>query len=305
MSILLQVCSLWALRCKDVLVTLVPEEYRGWRPATLARIDHGYTSGKASAPCVVYAETVPLTCAFLSFTYLLCFYIKDDVGHPTLFSDSLYHTSWSYLRPSYVLMFAIYWLKRFGPFWMVLLQAALCGFGVIYFMVLAPLATTKATARGASCFHEEEHLHGRHRHDYYEDGEYFALQSCSSKTYHEMESIGFYLSMVLFVVHGLCSGAWEDKPPTVAGFMGVAASSNFLALVSMGVVSPWLDIRSTFFGARRQIHLVDDKKTGFLIWCLIRYWCGYFCVFFPSLFILVFRRRYLLLLSSIPQASEL
>ena len=60
--------------------------------------------------------------------------------------SGIYHTAWSYLRPMYVLTFALYYLKRqFLSAGEELWQAAACGFGFVFFWLLCPLVVSPST----------------------------------------------------------------------------------------------------------------------------------------------------------------
>jgi hypothetical protein len=69
-------------------------------------------------------------------------------------AESFYHICFAYLRPAYTFAFAVYYLKRIrsNSTW-ELLQGMIAGFGVIYFILLCPLAVTGFTKKGATCAH--------------------------------------------------------------------------------------------------------------------------------------------------------
>ena len=92
-------------------------------------------------------EAVPLVCAALSITYLVTVHwLRHSVA-----ARAVYHIAFSWLRPAYALLGACYWLKRFERF--QVLQATVCGFILLYFAVIAPVATTHATWAYATCLH--------------------------------------------------------------------------------------------------------------------------------------------------------
>jgi len=64
---------------------------------------------KAQGAPYLFFEVVPLICAALSLLYLIsAMYLRKSVS-----AQMIYHLAFSWLRPAYVLVFTLYWLKRF------------------------------------------------------------------------------------------------------------------------------------------------------------------------------------------------
>ena len=194
-------------------------------------------------------EAVPLVSAALSITYLVAVHwLRQSVA-----ARAVYHIAFSLLRPAYALLGACYWLKRFERF--QVLQATVCGFILLYFAVIAPVATTSATWAYATCFHpsfevpidQDEpdalHLEPGLKVSY---GEYDGPLGSGA---HAAESTGFYLSWNLFLFHGLASGAWlphsdwgGETARRRCGFADVAAVLSVVAFLGVVVVVPAIHI---------------------------------------------------------------
>lgn len=300
-------CALWLLRCRDLRVGTVAERARGDAQDIIA----ASRLAGSPAPCIVYFEAVTLGCVFFSITYLLAIYFliwnkANDHTSWDAFADGLYHASFSYLRPLYALVYALYYLKRFrSSAAMELVQACLCGFGLLYFAILCPMAVTSFTKHGATCEHPVEPILHHHYANMYEDedGEYHNMITPLSKAAHRMESTAFYINMVLFLVHGLCSGSWENDPPETVGFVGAVAWPTFVAFICIGVFIPVKSLIHIYTGIGYDDHetIPNDRPDSYLVWVSLHYWCGYLCGFFPGAHILAWRPRTLVILQPVTQ----
>jgi hypothetical protein len=141
------------------------------------------------------------------------------------------------------------------------------------------------------------------------NGNLYHLQTPLNNAFHRMESAGFYFNMVLFALHGLCSGSWGDEdedfaPPWTLTFQRVAGGSTLVAWTCMGVFLPALCVLRMLFSHHADAFdekkwIADDKAGNYLVWVFLHYWCGYACIFLQSAYILAWRRRTLLVLRPI------
>lgn len=213
----------------------------------------------------VHYESIAIACAFWSMAYLVALAIQelaDIEGYPRVSRVACvaYHISWSFLRPSYVTLFAVYWLKRL-PYYQHL-QAAICGMGFFFFLVLAPLSET-----------HKSHMYGT---TFASDDGYTHLGHAAHRT----EAACFYASWMLFFVHGVASGSWQESCAGrlcglrvfVKAIMVVACC--FVVVLEVGhilkgevEVAEWLNNR-----ARQHFIVAGDS---FFFWCFIHYNLGY------------------------------
>ena len=193
-------------------------------------------------------EAVPLVSAAFSITYLVAVHwLRHSVA-----ARALYHIAFSWLRPAYALLGACYWLKRFER--LQLLQATVCGFILLYFAVIAPVATTHATWAYATCIHPSFEVPIENGSDVLDldpglKVSYGESAGPLGMGAHAAESTAFYLSWNLFLFHGLASGAWlphagwgGETAPRRRGFADVVAVLSVVAFLGVVVAVPAIHI---------------------------------------------------------------
>jgi hypothetical protein len=192
-------------------------------------LDHELCRKSTRSPDLFfYCERLQQLCAALSFLYLLVCFQWTMFGHKQVL-DIIYHLIWSLLRPAYVLLYFVYYLKRLPN--LACLQSFISGVGFFYFVLFSPLTETKMTYHGGTRFIDED----------YHELAYTPLGQAS----HRIEALGFYVSMILFYVHGICSGSWahasEKLPGRFALFGSLAFVIVFLAEYTHLDPLPWFD----------------------------------------------------------------
>eukprot|EP00929_Paragymnodinium_shiwhaense_P066811 TRINITY_DN33561_c0_g1_i1.p1 TRINITY_DN33561_c0_g1~~TRINITY_DN33561_c0_g1_i1.p1 ORF type:complete len:539 (-),score=35.62 TRINITY_DN33561_c0_g1_i1:97-1713(-) len=169
------------------------------------------------------SEVVAIIAAALSIVYLLCFLPPHLAWAPEAWKGSsrwiVYHFAWSYLRPAYTLLFAMYWLK-WRPATGHPLYLAMCSFGLLFFGSFCVLADTHASHRGNHFCDEEGELHlvkevtlAKHNH--------------LGMSFHACEAMCFTFSVILYVWNGIDGCAWcsTTKSAVMLG-MSAALISN-------------------------------------------------------------------------------
>jgi hypothetical protein len=156
-----------------------------------------------------YNERLQQLCAALSFLYLMVCFQWTKYGHLQVL-DITYHLIWSLLRPAYVLLYFVYYLKRLPR--LACLQSFVSGVGFFYFVLFSALTETKMTYHGGTRFLDDDELAYTH------------LGQAS----HRIEALGFYVSMILFYVHGICSGSWAHASEKLPGRLALFGSLAFV-----------------------------------------------------------------------------
>ena len=282
-------CSIVVWNSKDVYITIALEQVRGWRPAQ---------PKMCNVPIAVYFDSLPLACAALSLVYLLVVARLPDGSEPDglglrHFSAALYHVCWAFLRPTYALLFALYWLKRQerGVFW----QSLLCGFGGLYFVAVCMLSTTKAGSNTVAEASQESHM------------EWTATDSCGGlivgsptglqpplgATVHFEEALSFYISWLMFMVHGIESGAWVDPGASANGASG---GRTLVRVVSVGMLIVWVLLSAdTVLGTALSL---SGKNAYYSFWLPIHYGLGYGLIITTQTYVLMYKRRHILLFTT-------
>jgi hypothetical protein len=179
-------------------------------------------------------ERLQQFCAALSFLYFVISFLWRKHGHLQVL-DIVYHLIWSLLRPAYVLLFFVYHLKRVPC--LAWLQSFACGVCFFYFLLFSALTETRLTYPGGTRFNNDEEL------------AWTKFGRASTR----VEELSFYISMMLFYVHGICSGAWAQGgrrfPSRIALFGFVVFVMVFLADYTHLDQLPWFDaIKKNRFG---------------------------------------------------------
>jgi hypothetical protein len=141
-------------------------------------------------------ELVAFLCSALSSLYLfvvMWYWVAWGEG---TFSNLLYHVSWSYLRPSYAILFALYWFKSL-PGWQFM-QTVVCGGAFFFFAFLCPLTETTKSAKFGYCGFTPA------------DG--FTRDAVGFSS-HKCEAFCFYLSWFLYAMHSCLTGVLERSYP--------------------------------------------------------------------------------------------
>jgi hypothetical protein len=173
-------------------------------------------------------------CAALSFFCLVVSFLWRKHGHLQVL-DIVYHFIWSLLRPAYVLLYFVYHLKRVPCLpW---LQSFVCGVCFFYFLLFSVLTETRLTYHGGTRFNSDEEL----------------AWTNLGRASHRVEELCFYISIILFYVHGICGGAWAQgstRFPSRVAFVGFV----FFVLVFLADYArldrlPWFDaVKKNRFG---------------------------------------------------------
>lgn len=240
------ICAALLTRSPSISIHLVKEPYPGWSPSKDGRVS-------------LYFEAVPLLCAVLSVVYLGCCWkwSKDGTGQHDVLSDAVYHMTWSLLRPSYVLCFALYLFAM--PPKCCGVSPMLAGFGLVFFAAFCPITDTLMSHRfNTVCV----------------DGQiqtlpYLYSDNTIGQAWHSLEGMSFNISMALFITNGVHHGSWIDSNGSrkvehiILGCMLLAFSVNAI---------------TRFVG-----HFLG-LKMGFVWFVITRYYLAYFTIIFAEIY---------------------
>ena len=136
------------------------------------------------------------------------------------------------------------------------------------------------------------------------NGDRHPLVGHLAQSTHYVEAASFYLSMVLFIFHGLRSGLWEDSPT----FILTTAVSTLCALLAVGLSSGYPsaagNTNANFNGEDVELGVFDHLGTWhqswfrYAVWAIIHYGVAYMCIIAPCVYILACRPRQLIVITS-------
>jgi hypothetical protein len=201
----------------SVIALFLPNMYVAYDP-----IGNDLSSPGFDAVVRFRYELLPLVCAMLSCFYLMDLAVDENL---TPLTKILYHVAWSYLRPAYVFLFGVYWVKRFSC--LQVLQAFIYGTGFSYFLFFASLSMTKEDAKSgweSVCLPK---------------GGATPARSELQIQFHQVEAEVFYISTTLFVVSGLFSGAWNEIYMFGVLPFSVVVAILFIVTVVMCELAQW------------------------------------------------------------------
>lgn len=249
------VCGTWAALCPSICLEKVDGGNR--------RHDE-QDSGVRCAALHVPMEALQVLCACLSLLYLQCCAIdvaSNSNSNLTTLAHVIYHLVWSYLRPSYAALFALYWLKRSPGYFVGLLQAVACGIGFGYFFLLCPLSVTAISS-----------------------GSGMIASTCSSApansttfyaTFHNIEATCLYLSWVLFFLHALnnstrCGRDEKSRDVGHPSFADIACAFGVTTFAITFAMQAW---------STQSTHATKpaDPFLSFWLW-ILEIWGGYVAV---------------------------
>eukprot|EP00933_Yihiella_yeosuensis_P055575 TRINITY_DN5440_c0_g1_i4.p1 TRINITY_DN5440_c0_g1~~TRINITY_DN5440_c0_g1_i4.p1 ORF type:complete len:490 (+),score=31.24 TRINITY_DN5440_c0_g1_i4:144-1613(+) len=245
-------CALCVLRCPQLYITLASE--------LRCHVDRCPRDGFH-----MHFEQIVAVCAILSSVYLLCCWGWLLFGYDAVFVQGLYHVTWSYLRPSYVILFAGYWLKKRPDG--LLAQAFLCGVGFVFFSLLCPLTTTGMTYK------------------FDEMSEVWPKQPLIGHASHRLEAISFIMSMALFWAHGISSGQWNEASPSLCRFLTIYGAIFFgkEAVDKIpGLISG--DLHHPVAHLIEKVGVTPALHSSFFLWIVFQWISAYACMGAVSLY---------------------